>query len=459
MRNINYVSFSILDCVEIDFGGLISNGHNSVPLMILKKNRRWAIYLISCLLFTFSQFYRSSIAVISPNLVEDLNLDTEDLGLISASFFYAFAAMQIPVGLFLDRVGPRILMAVFSLVAVIGATVFAYGESAAALIVGRLFLGVGMACNLMGPLKLITTWFSPHYFATLSAIFVSAGTAGNIAAATPLVWLTELFGWRTTFLLFAISNLIIAILFYMIAKDHPDDTPVRHPTKVSSASLSVAMNSILHLFSRRDYWLISIGTFFRYGIYASVQALWAGPFLMITMDLSQVMTGNLLLAMSIGLILGSPICGWVSDSIFRTRKYVIIAGLAMMAGILITLSVLPIDTGLLILFALFFGFGFSSSTGQIMYAHIKERMPHENAGAAMTGINFFTMTGVAFFLHGLGWAIKELYPGGTLEPDVFRMAFVLFGGCLILTGLLYGLTVDGKGISRERVDEPNLNTR
>jgi len=425
--------------------------------MILKKHRRWIIYLISCLLFTFSQFYRSSIAVISPNLVEDLNLDTEDLGLISAAFFYAFAAMQIPVGLYLDRVGPRVLMSVLSLVAVVGATVFAYGESAGALIVGRLFLGMGMACNLMGPLKLITTWFSPLYFATLSAVFVSVGTAGNIAAATPLVWLTEFFGWRVTFLIFALSNLVIAILFYIIARDHPDDSPVSHPTTAATVSLSVALRGILQLFSRRDYWLISMGTFFRYGIYASVQALWAGPFLMVTMGLSPFMTGNLLLAMSIGLIVGSPTCGWLSDSILRSRKYVIITGLAMMAGVLITLAVLPSATEQLILFALFFGFGFSSGAGQIMYAHIKERMPHENAGAAMTGINFFTMIGVAFFLHGLGWALKAFYPGGALAPEVFRMAFMVFGGCLVLTGMLYSLTADGNRILKERMDEPQVN--
>lgn len=410
--------------------------------MILKKHRRWIIYLISCLLFIFSQFYRSSIAVISPSLVEALHLDTEDLGLISAAFFYAFAVMQIPVGVYLDSVGPRVLMAALSLIAVIGAVVFAIGESAAALVVGRLLLGVGMACNLMGPLKLITTWFSPRYFATLSAIFVSVGTAGNIAAATPLVWLTEFFGWRTTFLLFAISNLMIAILFYVIARDRPDGTPAGRPAATAAARFSDALSGISQLFSRRDYWLISIGTFFRYGIYASVQALWAGPFLMVTMDLSQLTTGNLLLAMSIGMIIGSPLCGWISDSVLRSRKYVIIGGLAVMAGILVTLAMLPGGTGRLLLFALFFGFGFSSGTGQIMYAHIKERMPLQYAGTAMTGINFFTMTGVAFFLHGLGWAIKVYYPVGALAPEAFRMAFVLFGGCLAFTGLLYGLTVD-----------------
>lgn len=412
--------------------------------MILKTNRRWIIYLICCLLFTFSQFYRSSIAVISPNLVEDFKLDTEDLGLISAAFFYAFAVMQIPVGLFLDRVGPRALVAGFNLVAVAGAAMFAFGESAAALIVGRLLLGVGMACNLMGPLKLITTWFSPLYFATLSAIFVSMGTAGNIAAATPLVWLTELFGWRTTFLLFALSNLTITILFYAVARDQPDDTPVSHPSTDAAIRLTDVMRGMGQLFSRRDYWLISMGTFFRYGIYASVQALWAGPFLMIAMGRSQMMTGNLLLAMSIGLIIGSPLCGWVSDSVLRSRKVVIVAGLVIMAGILIILAILPVDTGLMVLFALFFGFGFSSSTGQIMYAHIKERMPLEKAGAAMTGINFFTMAGVAFFLHGLGWGIQALYPEGSLDPMVFRMAFGFFGGCLVLTALLYSLTIDGR---------------
>lgn len=105
-------------------------------------------------------------------------------------------------------------------------------------------------------------------------------------------------------------------------------------------------------------------------------------------------------------------------------------------------DLLPGDQGVVILFALFFGFGFSSGAGQIMYAHIKERMPLENAGAAMTGINFFTMTGVAFFLHGLGWAIKEFHPRGSPAPEAFRTAFLLFGGCLISAGMLYGMTVD-----------------
>jgi len=411
--------------------------------MTLTKYRRWIIYFISCLLFVFSQFYRSSIAVITPNLVDELHFDPEELGLISAAFFYSFAAMQIPVGLYLDRVGPRLLMTALSLLAAVGALVFAYGNSSEVLIVGRILLGIGMSCNLMGPLKLVTTWFSPVYFATLSAIFVSVGTAGNIMAATPLVWLTNQFGWRTTFYLFAICNLFITILFFLVVKDRPDDEPAKRP-KEKSVRLSGFTNNIMQLFVRKDYWLISMGTFFRYGIYASVQALWAAPFLMTVLGFSQLTTGNLLFAMSVGMIIGSPICGWISDRVLLSRKNVIITGLAIMAGILIVLSLLSKGVWTFIIFALFFGFGFSSGSGQIMYAHIKERMPLKNAGSAMTGINFFTMIGSAFFLHGIGWAIKAFYSGSVLGPEVLKLVFAFFGISLVVTALFYMFTVDGR---------------
>jgi MFS family permease len=334
-------------------------------------------------------------------------------------------------------------MTALSLLAAAGALVFAYGNSNEALIIGRILLGIGMSCNLMGPLKLVTTWFSPVYFATLSAIFVSVGTAGNIIATTPLVWFTNQFGWRTTFLLFALCNLLITILFFLVVKDRPDGQPAKQP-KEKSVRLSGFTNDIMQLFYRKDYWLISMGTFFRYGIYASVQALWAAPFLMTVLGFSQLMTGNLLFAMSIGMIIGSPICGWVSDRVILSRKKVVIAGLAIMAGILIVLSLLSKDVWTFIIFALFFGFGFSSGSGQIMYAHIKERMPLKNAGSAMTGINFFTMIGSAFFLHGIGWAIKAFHSGGALGPEVLKMVFAFFGISLVVTALFYMFTVDGK---------------
>jgi MFS family permease len=119
-------------------------------------------------------------------LIRDLSLDTEGLGLMSASFFYAFAITQIPISLLLDKVGPRRLMTFLTLLGILGAVIFSLADSLSLGLIGRILLGVGMACNLMGTFKLLTEWFEPLFFATLTGLVVATGTFGNIIATTPL---------------------------------------------------------------------------------------------------------------------------------------------------------------------------------------------------------------------------------------------------------------------------------
>jgi len=292
--------------------------------MPISISRRWVIFFLACFLFVLSQFYRASVAVISPDLMAELALDARGLSLVSAAFFYAFAAMQIPIGLYLDSIGPRITMTVLTLVAVAGALLFAVGDSLPALVLGRALLGIGMACNLMGTLKLITLWFGPLRFATLSALVVSVGTLGNIVAATPLVVMVEAVGWRGAFLVFAAVNLMLAVVFFLVVRDRPGQTGFKPAEKPVSAGRRDALSGARALFAERDYWIISLGTFCRYGIYAAVQALWAGPFLMQVVGVSPVAAGNLLFLMSIGIVVGSPLCGWLSDAAVGSRKSVVI---------------------------------------------------------------------------------------------------------------------------------------
>jgi len=408
--------------------------------MPFSLSRRWVIFFLACFLFVLSQFYRASVAVISPDLIRDLGLDTKGLSLVSAAFFYAFAVMQIPIAIYLDRIGPRITMSVLTLVAVAGALLFAIGESLAALTVGRALLGLGMACNLMGTLKLITLWFGPLRFATLASLVVSVGTAGNIAAATPLVVMVGALGWRTTFLVFAAINFLLAVLFFLVVRDRPEPASGATESPKASTRPEKLLAGVRALFAEKDYWIISFGTFCRYGIFAAVQALWAGPYLMKVLGVSPVTAGNLLFLMSIGIIVGSPMCGWLSDIVIGSRKKVVIFGLLGMLAVLVVFARLDAGVGFLPLAVLFFGFGFFASPGQIMYAHIKERMPIELAGTAMTGINFFTMTGVAVFLQGLGSAMQRFYPEASLGAGAFRGAFYFCAGCLLVTALLYLLT-------------------
>lgn len=377
----------------------------------------------------------------------DLSLDARQLSLMSAAFFYAFAGMQLPIAVYLDRIGPRRTMIALNLVAVGGALIFAAADSASGLVVGRALLGIGMACNLMGTFKLLAIWFGPGRFATLTALVFSMGTAGNVLASTPLVLLAQALGWRMAFVCIAGSNLVLIAAFAAAVRGRPAPRSDDEPIEPAARGMRQALASLIALFRKRDYWIISLSTFIRYGVYAAVQTLYAGPFLIRVAGLPAVIAGNILLLMNLGFICGGPIFGAISDRRARSRKRVIAPGLAGMGLIVGALALLPPDAGVYPLAGLFFLLGLVNSTGGIMYSHIKERMPPENAGMAMTGINFFTMIGPAVFLQGLGIFMQACFPSASLGAAAFDAAFTMCAVCLLLAAGLYGCTRDtGKSV-------------
>lgn len=419
-------------------------------MMNVALSRRWIIFFLTSFLFVLSQFYRASIAVITPNLIRDLSMDTHGLSVLSAAFFYAFALVQLPIGIYLDRIGPRITMTALSLIGVTGALIFAWADSLTMLVAGRALLGVGMACNLMGSMKLMTLWFSPLHFATLSALIVSIGTAGNVAATSPLVLCVEKIGWRWTFSGTAFFNLSLVILFFLVVRDSPlkrqeNSTGSRRP----STNLMEILADCRQLFGKRDYWLISLNTFIRYGIYAAVQVLWAGPYLMNVHGLTALCTGNLILLLNIGFVCAGPVWGILSDRILKTRKWIVIAGQLLLAVTLLALAFLPSGSSVILLSLIFVLFGLVGSTGGLMYTHIKEIMPLEKAGTAMTGINFFTMIGAAVFLQGLGHYMQSHYSDNPFGAVAFQGIFVFCAICLLIGSLLYTCTIDSMGQSGE----------
>jgi sugar phosphate permease len=346
-------------------------------------SKRWLIFGIACSLFFLSQFYRVSNAVIAPQLLDDLFIDTKGLGLVSAAFFYAFALTQIPISLLLDKVGPRLMMTTLSAIGIFGALLFSRADSFAYAVGGRALLGIGMACNLMGTYKLLTLWFSPRAFATLAGIVVALGTAGNMVATTPLVVLVDQVGWRSSFQLIAVINLILTFLFFVIVRDGPPQNS--RDSSATSLQIETAFGNMVTLLTQKDFWIISFATFARYGIFAAFQALWAGPYLMEVMGYSALTAGNLIFLLNVGMILGAPCWGMVSDRLFNTRKWIIVAGSVVIVLTIITLAMIPPGTTMPVLALLFFCFGFFNSTGLLMYPHIKELVPPEMSGAAMTG--------------------------------------------------------------------------
>ena len=405
---------------------------------------RWIVFIVATSLFFLSQFYRTSNAVIASELVRDLSLDTEGLGLMSASFFYAFAVTQIPISLLLDKIGPRRLMTALTLLGILGAIIFSLADSLSMGLIGRILLGVGMACNLMGTFKLLTQWFEPLIFATLTGLVMAIGTFGNIIATTPLVMLVEQIGWRHSFQVIAAINLVLVLTLFIVVRDKPPQAIRDTASMEPSISLKQAFFNLGMLLRNRDYWIISMASFVRYGTFAAFQALWAGPFLREVMGYSAVKAGNLILLMTTGMIIGAPFWGAVSDRIFKTRKWIVISTFVILAGVALVLMSIPPEVDLTIITAFFFAFGFFSGAGLLMYPHIKELMPHEMAGATMTGVNLFNMLGPAVFLHGLGIMMQTLYPEASRGPAAFDASFLVCALALLFSAGIYCFTKEKK---------------
>jgi nitrate/nitrite transporter NarK len=391
-------------------------------------------------------FYRASNAVIAPQLQRDLSLTSESLGMLSASFFYAFAITQIPLALLLDRLGARMIMTVLTLVGSLGSCVFGLSGGLHGAVLGRVLLGLGMAGNLMGGMKLFTQWYSSRDFATLSGLLVGAGALGTIAASTPLALLAGLIGWRWSFIAIGICTAGLGIFFCAKVQDAPyqaDASAARSPRDRGTA------DRLKILFLSSDYWLISCGTFFRYGTLMAIQGLWAGPYLMECFGLTPVQAGNIIMLTTIGYVVGGSGGGWLSDRVLHSRKYVVILGIGGMAVVALMLTYGWGQCDVLLRACTFLFLGFFSGCANVVYAHIKGIMPPEMSGMAMTGINFFTMLGVGAYIHVMGWVLDHLPAGKQAGIEGYQTAFFLILAGLSGAAVLYLFTHDSKEFEKK----------
>lgn len=393
--------------------------------------RRWIIFAFGSLNFIISMFYRVSIAVISPQLTSELGLSGAQLGDLSAAFFYGFAACQIPIGISMDRLGPRVTMCFLALSAVTGAIVFSLGQNAETLIVGRALLGVGMGGNLMVVLALLAVWFPADRFAFLGGSVVSVGVLGNLMAATPLALLSASIGWRACFMVFALINAIVVGSFVLVTRDYPPG----HINSVKKHKSPLA--GFGYLVKKYSFWSISFCNFVRYGYFVALQGLWAGPFLIYGLGFGEIAAGNAILMMGIGYMIGLPVSGSISDRVLRSRKTVVLA--TMLAFMVLALSVLTWtrDTSTWLVMATFFGFGLTSAPGHILYAHIKELIPEHFTSQAMTSVNLFTILGAATITQLLGFLIGA-DPRAMTTPQDFNAVWI--AGVLLL-GLVSAMYV------------------
>jgi nitrate/nitrite transporter NarK len=201
----------------------MSTGDDAVRPRAVNPLSAIAIAIVATLgtLYIVSQFIRNSIGVIAPNLAGEMGLSPLDLGFLSSIYFFVFAATQIPLGVALDRFGPKLCMLICVAFTVLGCAMFAAAQAAGSLVIARALLGFGTASFLMAPCALYARWFPPERFSTFTGIQLGLGSLGAMLATAPLAFATEAIGWRATFLGIGAAAALIGVAIWLIVRDDP----------------------------------------------------------------------------------------------------------------------------------------------------------------------------------------------------------------------------------------------
>ena len=397
----------------------------------------WIMWLIGAVFYFYTFFQRTAPSAMVPELMADLNVSAGALGQLSAYYFYAYAAMQIPTGILADYWGPRRLLLGAAGLSGVGCLLFATAEGLTMASLGRLMIGAGAGFGFISTLKVITEWFPPGRLAMLSGMTMLLGMAGGVAGQAPLAAGVALVGWRPIMMGAAIVALLGCAVVVIIFRNRPpklDDRGYESATAGSGRRLglmSTARNPQTWVF-------IGFGATIPAGMHA-FGGLWGVPYMMQVYGMSRpdaAFSASLIL---IGWGLAAPVVGWLSDRLGR-RKPVLIACAALAGATLGTLIyVAPLAP--LTVKCLMFAHGVSVAGMVVCFAGVREQNRPEDAGVAIAYVNMAVILCGAILqplvgaLLDLGWQ-GHLFEGARLYSlAAYRHAFLVFPAALAMAFL------------------------
>ncbi len=398
------------------------------------RARAVGFFLLLSLAAMISQFFRSAIGVIAPELQVELSLAPDQLGYLSSAFFLAFAALQLPVGVMLDRFGARLTISVLMAVAVVGALTFSLAEGFAGLVVGQMIMGAGFAGVFMGAIVVLARWFSEQQFPLVSGFMLAASNGGMVLSATPLAWAAEQIGWRGAYAAMGIVTAFVALLLGALLRDAPPDHPFHSRARESLVSAAAGVGEVLR--TARIWWILPMAAVGYAGM-ITIRGLWGGPYFNDVFGLDPVDRGNLLLLLTLGSIVSLIVYGWLGRRL-RTRKGIVVVGGALYGASFAVLAALPapdlwLATTLLMLVSMF------GAVYPVLLAHARSMFPDRLVGRTITSLNLASFSGIAIIQAATGWIMVQFAgePGTAAPAEAYRAVFAALALVIGIAALSY----------------------
>ena len=419
-------------------------GGRADTLIRMMKRKRALLFLGITAPYLISYFQRSAPAVVGLEIAADLGLDPASLGVLVSMYACGYAAAQLPAGLLSDIWGARKTISAFVLIAALGSVIFALSPNFSLLSVGRFLVGMGVGFVYVPAVRIMTEWYREDELATYSGLLLGVGSLGAAFSATPLVLMAAAIGWRGSFLAVAAFTVFSAFFCWLTVRDRPGDLGLPGPRglvsdKASSGSEVTLAQALGAVLSNKKFYLLGFLLFCYYGTILSIGSLWAGPYLQHVYGVSKTVAGNIVMMVPLGLFLGCPLSGYISDKVLRSRKKVLIGGAMLHLCTFLPLILFPGELPEPVLYVTFLAYGVTGGAFVINYACAKETVRPCYAGTALGCINIFLFMGGAFFQAAMGIIIGgySAGPAGVYPVEAYTAAFLFAAIFLFASTILF----------------------
>lgn len=375
---------------------------------------RWVMWGALAFGYLLMSFTRVSTAVLAESLTLAFDITATELGLLHSSFFYLYAAMQLPAGLLVDRYGPRRVAGTGTFVMGFGAVAFAMSESFLVSFLARALVGFGGSVIFLAILRFAVAWFRADEYATVTGVTIGVSALGGIIATTPLAVAASAIGWRSSMLGIGAFCVVSALIIFLSVRDRPvdaaDDESPELTTDGGPTSLRDDLRSVL---GGSDVWALGILNFLILGVNFTIIGLWGVPYLVHLYDLSVARASLYVLAGNVGLLIGSPLFGWVADRTAAHTALVLVSTLVfcVVFGTLSLLGTPPLAfVGVLFFMAMFVNGGVS-----LAFTVGRQRHPDEVSGTVSGTINSIGYFGAAVVPAVMGVVLDAFWTGETVD--------------------------------------------
>ena len=398
----------------------------------------WPVWGIAAAFYGYAFFQRVLPSVMVDQLMAEFALGGALLGNLSAFYFYAYAGLQLPVGMLTDRFGPRLVLAVAATLCAGGSVLFSQATSIELAYLGRFLIGAGAAFTWVGALTLAARWFPARRFAMLTGLTIVFGMLGAISGQGPAAALLGGVGWREVLLGAGAVGFGLAALIILVVRNHPPQSEAREAPPAAGRIRALAGLKLVT--GNPQSWVIAVCTGLISVPLLAFGALWGVPYLMQVYGVGRPEAAFSVSAMLVGMALGGPIIGWISDRIGRRRRPLVVGIVVILTTSLAMFYIpgLPLDA----FRALLFLNGLGSGCFVVCYASVRETNTRETAGTALGLVNMLTIGSGAVFqpivglLLDLGWDGKMQGGARFYSPETFHNAFLVLPVCAGLALLL-----------------------